>query len=210
MVVEVTGSRKLENGLVIPGTFKAVTRSRRLGAKFYEELNKVKQLCAHMDFSIKEMRSKSVRLWKDITVCCHISLKEPYRPYTSRISYGVPKLIFSRRRGGAYLKGGAYYKFWALGGALIRSGAVVWSWALIRAFTVVRISLRSKRFQSSYCAIPTFSTNPRGNACYAGKTKIYKLFNSVLIRRLTYTERVTGIQKLQNLKTFESKGRLNA
>ena len=44
MVVEVTGSRKLENGLVIPGTFKAVTRSQRLGAKCYEELNKVKQL----------------------------------------------------------------------------------------------------------------------------------------------------------------------
>ena len=41
----VVGSRKLENGLVIPGTFK-VTRSRRLGAKIYEELNKVKQLCA--------------------------------------------------------------------------------------------------------------------------------------------------------------------
>ena len=62
VVVEVTGSRKLENGLVIPGTFEAVTRSRRLGAKFYEELNKVKQLCANMDISIKEMRSKPVRL----------------------------------------------------------------------------------------------------------------------------------------------------
>ena len=53
VVVEVTGSRKLENGLVIPGTFKAVKRSQWLGAKFYEELNKVKQLCAHMDISIK-------------------------------------------------------------------------------------------------------------------------------------------------------------
>ena len=63
VVVEVTGSRKLENGPVIPGTFKAVTRNRRLGAKFYEELNnKVKQLCAHMNISIKEMRSKPVRL----------------------------------------------------------------------------------------------------------------------------------------------------
>ena len=56
-IVEVT-----ENGLVIPGTFKAVTGSRRLGAKLYEEVNKVKQLCAHMDISIKEMRSKPVRL----------------------------------------------------------------------------------------------------------------------------------------------------
>ena len=63
VVVEVTGSRKLENGPVIPGTFKAVTRSRRLGAKFYEELNnKVKQLCAHTNISIKEMKSKPVRL----------------------------------------------------------------------------------------------------------------------------------------------------
>ena len=61
VVVEVTGSRKLENGLVIPGTFKAVTRSRRLGAKFYEERNKVKQLCADMDISIKEMRTKPER-----------------------------------------------------------------------------------------------------------------------------------------------------
>ena len=30
---------------------------KRLGAKFYKELNKVKPLCAHMDISIKEMRS---------------------------------------------------------------------------------------------------------------------------------------------------------
>ena len=62
VVVEVTGSRKLENGLVIPVTSKAVTRSRRLEAPFNKELNKVKQVCAHMDISIKEMRSKPVRL----------------------------------------------------------------------------------------------------------------------------------------------------
>jgi len=54
--------RKHENGLAIPGTFKAVTRSRRLGGKLYEELIKVKQLCAQMGISIKEMRSKPVRL----------------------------------------------------------------------------------------------------------------------------------------------------
>ena len=45
VVLEVTGSRKLENGPVIPGTFKVVTRSRRLGAKFYEELNAA--MCSH-------------------------------------------------------------------------------------------------------------------------------------------------------------------
>ena len=35
-----------------------LTRSRRLGANFYEELNEVKHLCAHMYISIEEMRSK--------------------------------------------------------------------------------------------------------------------------------------------------------
>ena len=34
VVVEVNRSRKLENDLVIPGTFKAVTRNWRLGTKF--------------------------------------------------------------------------------------------------------------------------------------------------------------------------------
>ena len=61
VVVEVTGSRKFENGLVIPGTFEAVTRSRRLGAMFYEERNKVKQLCAHMDISIKEQTRATLK-----------------------------------------------------------------------------------------------------------------------------------------------------
>ena len=40
VVVEVTGNRKLENGPVIPGTFMAVTRSRRLGAKLTRNLIK--------------------------------------------------------------------------------------------------------------------------------------------------------------------------
>ena len=38
---------------------------------------------------------------------CHITLKEPYRPCMSRISYRVPKLIFSRGRGeGRLFEGG--------------------------------------------------------------------------------------------------------
>jgi len=61
-VVEVTGGRKLENGLVIPGTFNAITRSQQLGAKFYEELTNVKRLCTHMDIFLEEMRGKPVRL----------------------------------------------------------------------------------------------------------------------------------------------------
>ena len=40
VVVEVTGRRKLENGLVIPGTFKAVTRSRDWEQSFTRNLIK--------------------------------------------------------------------------------------------------------------------------------------------------------------------------
>ena len=99
-----------------------------------------------MDISVKEMKSKLVRLWKDIMfIQCRISLKGPYRPYTSRISYRVPKHIFFSGERGAYLKGGgAYYKFWALGGALNRNGALIWSWALIRAYTVIKFDFDCK------------------------------------------------------------------
>ena len=40
---------------------------------------------------------------------------------------------------------------------------------------VIQISLCSKRFQSSYsffALVPTFSTNSRGNTCYAGYIQI--------------------------------------
>ena len=52
MVVEVTGGRKLENGLIIIGSRR--TRSQRLGANFHEELTNVKRLCIHMDISLEE------------------------------------------------------------------------------------------------------------------------------------------------------------
>ena len=117
------GDAYLKGGAYFVYQFLA-SKSRRLGAKFYEELNKVKQLCANMDLSIKEMRSKPVRLWKDIMFIlqCHILLKEPYRPYrlVYRTEYRNSYFLGGGR--GAYLKGGAYYKFWALGGVLIRSG----------------------------------------------------------------------------------------
>ena len=55
------GGAYLKGGAYFVYQFLA-SKSRRLGAKFYEELNKVKQLCANMNISIKEMRSKPVRL----------------------------------------------------------------------------------------------------------------------------------------------------
>ena len=52
--VKVTGSRRLEKGLLVPGTFKARTPSRAIATKF--EILRVKDLCAHMDISLETLR----------------------------------------------------------------------------------------------------------------------------------------------------------
>ena len=44
--VKMTGSRRLENGLVVPGSFLA---SRAIATKFEEEIIRLKNLCTHMD-----------------------------------------------------------------------------------------------------------------------------------------------------------------
>ena len=54
--VEVTGSRRLENGLVVSGTFKVQTPSKAISIKFEREILYPKELCAHMDISIKTLR----------------------------------------------------------------------------------------------------------------------------------------------------------
>ena len=53
---KVTGSRRLENGLVVPGTFKARTPSRAIATKFEREILRLKELCAHMDISVETLR----------------------------------------------------------------------------------------------------------------------------------------------------------
>ena len=55
--VKVTGSRRLDNGLVVPGTFKARTPSRAIATKFEQQILWVKQLCTHMDISLKTLRT---------------------------------------------------------------------------------------------------------------------------------------------------------
>ena len=54
--VKVTGSRRLENGLVVPGTFKARTPRRAIATKFEREILRLKELCAHMDISVETLR----------------------------------------------------------------------------------------------------------------------------------------------------------
>ena len=52
--VKVTGSRTLENGLVVPRTFKARTQSRAIATKFEQDILRLKELCAHMDISVEQ------------------------------------------------------------------------------------------------------------------------------------------------------------
>ena len=54
--VKVAGSRRLENGLVVPGSFLTRTTSRVMirATKFEEEIIRLKSLCTHMDIKKHE------------------------------------------------------------------------------------------------------------------------------------------------------------
>ena len=54
--VKVTGSKMLKNGLVVPGTFKTRTPNRAIATKSEREILRLKELCAHMDISVKTLR----------------------------------------------------------------------------------------------------------------------------------------------------------
>ena len=54
--VKVTGPKALENGLVVPGTFKTRTPNRAIAIKFEREILRLKELCANMDISVKTLR----------------------------------------------------------------------------------------------------------------------------------------------------------
>ena len=60
--VKVTGSRSLENGLVVPGSFLARTTSRAIATKFEEEIIRLKELCTHMDITVEKLRRRPLFL----------------------------------------------------------------------------------------------------------------------------------------------------
>ena len=47
--VKVNGSRRLENGHVVPGSFLARTTSRAIATKFEEEIIRLQNLCTHKE-----------------------------------------------------------------------------------------------------------------------------------------------------------------
>ena len=62
MIVKVADPRKLENGLVVPGSLTAFTQSVEMGRIFKEELLRVQALFQHMDISITDCEFQEKKL----------------------------------------------------------------------------------------------------------------------------------------------------
>ena len=62
MQVKVTGPRRLENGLVVPGSFLAKTISRAIATKFEEEIIRLKNLYTRMDITVEKLRQRPLFL----------------------------------------------------------------------------------------------------------------------------------------------------
>ena len=62
MIVEVTGLRRLKNGLVVPGKFTAFTKSAAIWQKLKEQIMHIKELCKHMriEITISELTEKEL------------------------------------------------------------------------------------------------------------------------------------------------------
>ena len=58
MIIEITGPRRLENGLVMPGKFTAFTKSAAIWKNFKEQITHLEELCKHMEIEITGMKEK--------------------------------------------------------------------------------------------------------------------------------------------------------
>ena len=58
MNIEITGPRRLENGLVMPGKFTAFTKSAAIWKNFKEQTTQLEELCKHMEIEITGMEEK--------------------------------------------------------------------------------------------------------------------------------------------------------
>ena len=73
--VKVTGSRRLENGLLVPGSFLARTTSRAIATKFEEEIIRLKELCTHMDITVEKLKRRPLAVFVIHYYVCQL-LKE--------------------------------------------------------------------------------------------------------------------------------------
>ena len=60
--VKVTGTRTLENGLVVPASFQARTTNLAMAKRFEGEICRLRELCSHMEIKIETLRRRRVSL----------------------------------------------------------------------------------------------------------------------------------------------------
>ena len=60
ITASVIGSRKRENGLVVPCLYRATTQKMKVVMVLYKELMSTIEMCQHMDIIVKEFENKKV------------------------------------------------------------------------------------------------------------------------------------------------------
>ena len=58
ITASVIGSRKTENGLVVPCLYRATTQKLKVAMVLHKELMNTKEMCQHMDIIVKEFDNK--------------------------------------------------------------------------------------------------------------------------------------------------------
>ena len=77
ITASVIGSRKRENGLVVPCLYRATTQKLKVAMVLHKELMSAKEMCQHMDIIVKEFENnKKFALTDFIRRFCIDSAKE--------------------------------------------------------------------------------------------------------------------------------------
>ena len=67
---KVAGSKRLENELVVPGSFLTKTTSRATATNFEEEIIHLKNLCTHMDKIVEKLRRRPLFFKVTLPLVC--------------------------------------------------------------------------------------------------------------------------------------------
>ena len=94
--VKVTRSRRLENGLVVPGSFLTRTNNRVMihATKFEEEIIRLKSLCTHMDIKKREREKGKEVPFLLSTISSPFSFPNPF-PFNAKPSTEVGRGRFA-------------------------------------------------------------------------------------------------------------------
>ena len=93
--VKVTESRRLENGLVVPGSYLTRTTSRVMirATKFEEEIIRLKSLCTHKDIKKREREKREEVSFIVSTISSPFSFPNPL-PFDAKPSTEVGRGLY--------------------------------------------------------------------------------------------------------------------